>query len=94
MSPIRPALPIKPPGRQEWCGGSASEGPSTGSRSLEDVWRRETPQLSVVWRWDEEAKRSTVPTECHVDCPLPLEPKVTCWQGVEQSKGQRGICGH
>lgn len=65
-----------------------------GSRSLEGVWRRETPQLSVIWRWGEEAQRSAVPTECHVDCPLPLEPKVTCWQGVEQSKGQRGICGH
>ena len=29
---IRPALPIKPPGRQEWGGSSASEGPSTGEQ--------------------------------------------------------------
>ena len=29
---IRPALPIKPPGRQEWGGGSESEGPSMGEQ--------------------------------------------------------------
>ena len=34
-----------------------------------------------------------MPTEWHVDCPLPLEPKVTCWQGVEWSKEQRGVSG-
>lgn len=34
-----------------------------------------------------------MPTEWHVDCPLPLEPKVTCWQGVEWSKGHRGVSG-
>ena len=93
-SVIRPALPIKPPGRQEWGGGSESEGPSMGVQKPRRCMRRETPQLWVVWRWGKEAQRSAVPTECPVDCPLPLEPKVTCWQGVEQSKGQRGICGH
>ena len=34
-----------------------------------------------------------MPTEWHVDYPLPLEPKVTCWQGVEWSKEQRGVSG-
>lgn len=27
-----------------------------GCRSLEGVWRRETPQLLVVWRWGKKAQ--------------------------------------
>ena len=94
MSLIRSALPIKPPGRQEWGGGSASEGPSTGEQKPRRCMEKGDPTVIGGLEVDEEAQRSAVPTECHVDCPLPLEPKVTCWQGVEQTKGQRGICGH
>ena len=53
---------------------------------LGGVWRRESPQILVVWRWGEEAWKSPVPAGWHVDCPLPLEPKVTCWQGAVRDK--------
>lgn len=57
-------------------------------RSLEGVRRRETWIIgSLGWGKEAQSPQCEVKLPCG-GCPLPLEPKLTLLQGVEQSKGQ------